>query len=924
MKHARAALLVCLAAILAACCVLFAACGGKEYTVTVAEAANGTVTASQTTAEKDTVIELTAVPDKGYALSDLKVDGESVMAMVVDGKYSFTIGKDVSVEAQFAVQTYTIVYKDGNKVLTGQEPASYTVTDTVTLPVLQDKDGLTFGGWFEQASFQGEAITSFTGETGNKVFYVKWEEKMYEVSGTVQSAAYEFGGAEYDLYAIDYASLTVRYTNTETDSVYTVKPQSNGEYALSVPAGTYSVTFAYANFTSPVQTVEVTAEGVTQDTAANTALAVEEPELAGVPTAGTWTETDQMRFWSIRDGVATTTDGAGRALYFAGLSASDTFMVEATLKSTQDKSDTDKSRSLGITYAAYGAKSRDAIMMHLRDSGGGAVNRIRTWKTGAWGSINDSPSYTFDAEQEYRMTLVKADGNVWVYINGAYCARFAADDSAAEFAIQVVGGFAQVWDWKYSYNTDLIDAMTAGGTVEATQPQAGGSIAVTPSDGIVRLGDTASVSVTVEAGYKLTEFTVNGHDFFAELQEKDGVYVYSWTITEKKTYEVVATVAAKEQYTVTFSATGATLTVTADGEEIQSGDSVYEGAALVVSADLTQNYAVQSFSVTMGENPVSGALLGQSFTVSGNVTIDLVASEAVSVSGTVRSEKYSFGGQQYDLYTLDYAAMQVVYAKEGVQAKATPNASGEYTLSLASGTYTVTFEYANFVSPAQTVVVTADGVTEATTANTALVVSIPKVDASTQVGGNTITGGNGTRYDLSNEASHQVTLPKGYDADAYLVGTESTKVMYEVVLKNAVCNNDSSPKYQIGIIFQAYGPTKTRNAIFLDLTSVVNPYSGNLVRPWLNNGFVNTVLEGDIAAAANVKTADGVRLTVVRDGTEAYVFLDGTFLYRLTGLAATAGALGFQSLSTTGCTFSDYVYSYNIDLVDAMIAQASA
>lgn len=914
MKLLKAAAMMLLTLLTA--CLLFVACDGKEYAVTVAQCENGTVTASQTSAKDGTAVELTAVPDDGYALSELKVNGESVMTMVVDGKYSFAIKKDTNVEAEFSLLSYTITYKDGAKVMTGLEPATYNVTQTVTLPTPENKDGLVFAGWFEQASLQGEAVTSLSGVTGDKVFYAKWAEQVYAVEGSVASDTYEAAGTAYDLYDIDFAAMTVAYTDEEAEVSYTATPDASGAYTISVPEGVYAVTFEYANFTSLPQTVEVNENGATQETAENTALTVDTPVLAGKPTAASWTFTDQMNYWTIENGVATTKDGAGRALYFAGLSASDTFMVEATLKSTADKNDTDKSRSLGITYAAYGASTRDAVMMQMRTSSGGAANAIRLWNTGAWG---EQKAFTFDADKEYRMTLVKSEGTVYVYIDGAYAARFAAGDTDGEFAIQVVGGFAQVWDWKYSYNEELIAAMIGGGSVQAVQPAAGGSVEVTPA-GALKLGDTVTARVTVQEGYKLTALTVGGTDVLGEAVYEGGAYVYTFTVMQAKAYEVNATLEAKQKYAVTFEGQNATVTVKADGVEIQSGDEVYEGAQLTVVAEADENYALQAINVTMGGEPVSGFASGVPFAVSGNVEITLEIVEAIPVSGSVKSATYEVGGQQYDLYELDYSRLQVVYTKDSVAVKATPNEEGNYSLALSSGTYAVTFEYENFVSAAQTVVVSTDGVSEG---STALTVAIPEVAASTEIGGATLTGGNGTRYDLSNAALHEVSIPKGYDADCYLVGTGGTKVMFEAVLKNAVSNGTgSAERFQAGIIFQAYGTTKTRNAILFDQTNAVAPYTNNLVRPWLNNGWNNTGLVGDIEAVANMKTEDGVRLTVVRDGTTAYVFIDGVLVTTLTGLSETAGALGFQTLSKTGVTFSNYVYSYNAELIDAMIAQA--
>ncbi len=71
-----------------------------EYAITVAEAANGTVTASHEKATEGTKITLTVTADSGYVVSDVKVDGESVT--VTDGTATFTMpAHDVAVSATF-------------------------------------------------------------------------------------------------------------------------------------------------------------------------------------------------------------------------------------------------------------------------------------------------------------------------------------------------------------------------------------------------------------------------------------------------------------------------------------------------------------------------------------------------------------------------------------------------------------------------------------------------------------------------------------------------------------------------------------------------------------------------------------------------------------------------------------------------------
>ena len=79
----------------------------------------------------------------------------------------------------YAIQ-YPIIY-ELNGGTNGANPAAYTVEDeTITLadPTIATDDltlVYTFGGWFDNASFEGTPITSIAhGTTGNKTLYAKW------------------------------------------------------------------------------------------------------------------------------------------------------------------------------------------------------------------------------------------------------------------------------------------------------------------------------------------------------------------------------------------------------------------------------------------------------------------------------------------------------------------------------------------------------------------------------------------------------------------------------------------------------------------------------------------------------------------------------------------------------------------------------
>jgi len=105
--------------------------------------------------------------------------------------------------AQWEKESYTITYETYGAVIKNSEAfkTSYTVSDNVALPVLADfeeREAYTFLGWYDNASFAGEALTSISaGSTGNKTLHAKWEKKTYSVTfvvdGIESTVTYEHG-----------------------------------------------------------------------------------------------------------------------------------------------------------------------------------------------------------------------------------------------------------------------------------------------------------------------------------------------------------------------------------------------------------------------------------------------------------------------------------------------------------------------------------------------------------------------------------------------------------------------------------------------------------------------------------------------------------------------------------------------------------
>ncbi len=85
--------------------------------------------------------------------------------------------------AKWEVINYSITYYvDGEVYSVDDKYSTYNIeTGLDALPAAPEKEGYTFKGWYENAAFEGDAVTVIlAGSTGAKTFYAKWEEILVE------------------------------------------------------------------------------------------------------------------------------------------------------------------------------------------------------------------------------------------------------------------------------------------------------------------------------------------------------------------------------------------------------------------------------------------------------------------------------------------------------------------------------------------------------------------------------------------------------------------------------------------------------------------------------------------------------------------------------------------------------------------------
>ena len=175
------------------------------HLVTISDYSNGSVSVTYTGMEsaltsgtrniaENTVLTITATPNDGYD-GLLTVGGEDFTS-----GNTYTLAADITIEALFEPQTYTISYKDeGGANYSGSNlgslPTSHTYNAATAL-VNGVKAGHSFGGWFTDEDCTESAGTSIAANsiTADITLYAKWEElTMYTVTWKMNGATYTAG-----------------------------------------------------------------------------------------------------------------------------------------------------------------------------------------------------------------------------------------------------------------------------------------------------------------------------------------------------------------------------------------------------------------------------------------------------------------------------------------------------------------------------------------------------------------------------------------------------------------------------------------------------------------------------------------------------------------------------------------------------------
>ena len=226
----------------------------NDYTVTL-NTNNGTINSGNVTsytygvgATLPTDVTLTGYTFDGW-YDNAGFNGDAVAAI------STTETGNKEFWAKWTVNDYTVTLNTNNGTINSGNVTSYTYGVGATLPTDVTLTGYTFDGWYDNAGFNGDAVTEITAtETDNKEFWAKWNINNYTVAasanptngGSIEGA----GNYNHFANATLIATATTGYTfvnwteggqEVSTEATYSFQVTGERELVANFSLNTYAV-----------------------------------------------------------------------------------------------------------------------------------------------------------------------------------------------------------------------------------------------------------------------------------------------------------------------------------------------------------------------------------------------------------------------------------------------------------------------------------------------------------------------------------------------------------------------------------------------------------------------------------------------------------------------------------------------------------
>ncbi|SCW71137.1 hypothetical protein SAMN02910456_02729, partial [Ruminococcaceae bacterium YRB3002] len=216
-----------------------------NYTVTVGNVSNGTVTVSKAAANLGDTITVTATPAAGYELDTIKVDGTAI-----SGNTFEMPAKNVTVTATFKKAVYTVTVGDVSNGTVTVSAANASMGDVITVTATPDADYV-----LDTIKVDGTAISgnTFTMPAKNVVVTAVFKSTLFSMSleynssmVTVASVQATTNAREGDVYTFT-VTPKAGYKVTSVKANGTAVAASGGQYTVTQPAGDLKIVIAAAS-----------------------------------------------------------------------------------------------------------------------------------------------------------------------------------------------------------------------------------------------------------------------------------------------------------------------------------------------------------------------------------------------------------------------------------------------------------------------------------------------------------------------------------------------------------------------------------------------------------------------------------------------------------------------------------------------------